>query len=162
MMISEKMAKRLNEQVTHEYFAKWAYLAMALAFEDMNLKGFANWFYAQAAEEEGHARKIGTYMLDQGASVKLMALPEPKTDYKSAEEIVQAALNHELKVTEQVHEIARMAEEEGDLATRNFISWKIEEQVEEVASMTELLAMVKMAQSPGQLLMLQNHIKRED
>jgi len=161
MMISEKMAKRLNEQVRNEYFAKWSYLAMALAFEDMSLKGFAGWFYGQASEEEGHAKKIGKYMLDQGASVKLMALPEPKTDYKSAEEIIQAALNHELMVTEQVHEIARMAEEEGDLATRNFINWKIEEQVEEVSSMTELLEMVKMAQTPGQLLMLQGHLKRD-
>ena len=161
-MISEKMATRLNEQVKNEFYAKWAYLAMAFAFENMNLKGFANWFYAQAEEEQGHAMKIANYMMDQGAEVTLQSLPEPKTEYKSAEEIIQAALDHELKVTKQVHEIAKMAEDEGDLATRNFIDWKIEEQVEEVSSMTNLLEMVKMAQTPGQLLMLQGHLKRGD
>ena len=162
MMLSEKMHKRLNEQVNHEFYAKWAYLAMAFSFENMNLKGFADWFYKQAEEEQGHAMKIANYILDQGGEVKLSTLPEPKTVYKSAEEIIQAALDHELKVTNQVHEIAKMAEDEGDLATRNFISWKIGEQVEEVSSMTHLLEMVKMAQTPGQLLMLQGHLKRED
>ena len=162
MMISKKMQKRLNEQVNNEFYAKWAYLAMAFAFENMNLKGFAKWFYAQAEEEQGHAMKIANYIMDQGGEVTLKVLPEPKTVYKSAEEIVKAGLDHELKVTKQVHEIAKMAETEGDLATRNFIAWKIEEQVEEVSSMTDLLEMVKMAQTPGQLLMLQAHLKREE
>ena len=161
MMISKKMAKRLNEQVNNEFYAKWAYLAMAFAFENMNLKGFANWFYAQAEEEQGHAMKIANYILDQGGEVKLSTLPEPKSVYKSAEEIVKAALDHELKVTKQVHEIAKMAETEGDLATRNFIAWKIAEQVEEVSTATNLLEMVRMAQTPGQLLMLQGHLKRD-
>ncbi|MDD3731562.1 MAG: ferritin [candidate division Zixibacteria bacterium] len=161
MMISKKMADRLNEQVNNEFYAKWAYLAMAFSFESMNLKGFADWFFKQAEEEQGHAMKIANYILDQGGEVKLSNLPQPKTEYNSAEEIIQAGLEHELKVTRQVHEIAKMAEDEGDLATRNFISWKIEEQVEEVASMTHLLEIVKMAQTPGRLLMLQNQLKRD-
>jgi ferritin len=158
MMISEKMAARLNEQVRNEFYAFWSYLAMAFAFEDMGLKIFAKWYYVQAEEEKGHAMKISQYMLDQGAQVKLQDLPAPKTDYKSAEEIVQANLEHELTVTKQVHEIVDLALAENDHATKQFIDWKVEEQVEEVASATDLLNIVKLAQGPGQLLMLEGRL----
>ena len=161
MMISEKMATRLNEQVKNEYFAFWSYQAMAYSLETMGYKGFANWFYAQAKEEMGHASKIANYMLDQGAEVKLLALPQPKVDYKSVQEVVEAALQHELNVTKQVHEIATMAEADKDFATRKFIDWKVEEQVEEVSSMNNLLDMVKMCETKGQLFMLEGRLARE-
>jgi len=160
MMISKKVAARLNEQVNNEFFASWAYMAMAYSFEDMNLKGFAGWFVKQADEERSHAMKIAEYLMDQGAPVKLAELPAPKVDYKKADEIVKEAVDHELRVTKQIHEIAKLAEKEGDLATRQFIGWFIDEQVEEVSTVTNLLEMVKMAQTPGQLLMLQNQLSR--
>lgn len=162
MMISEKMAQRLNEQVKNEYFAFWSYQAMAYALETMGHKGFAGWFTAQAKEEMGHATKIAGYLLDQGCEVKLQALPAPKTEYKSVQEVVEAALQHELNVTKQVHEIYAMAESEKDYATRKFIDWKVEEQVEEVSSMTNLLDMVKMCETKGQLFMLESRLSRED
>jgi len=158
MMISKKMATRLNKQVNDEFFAYWTYLAMAFAFEDMGLKVFAKWFYAQADEEKGHAMKISTYMMDQGAKVELQKLAAPKTNYKSALEIIKAALAHELGVTKSVHNIADLAFSENDHATRQFIDWKVEEQVEEVNSVKQLLDMVKMATTPGQLLMLEGRL----
>jgi len=158
MMISKKMATRLNKQVNDEFFAYWTYLAMAFAFEDMGLKVFAKWFYAQADEEKGHAMKIADYMMNQGAKVELQKLSAPKTSYKSALEIIKAALAHELGVTKSVHNIADLAISENDHATRQFIDWKVEEQVEEVNSVTQLLDMVKMATTPGQLLMLEGRL----
>ena len=158
MMISEKMADRLNVQVKNEFFAYWTYLAMAFAFEEKGLKVFAKWFYLQADEEKGHAMKISQYMLDQGAKVKLQQLEQPKTEYATAQEIIEAALQHELGVTKDVHEIADLAFSENDHATRQFIDWKVAEQVEEVNSITELLDLVKMATSPGQILMLEGRL----
>ena len=160
MMISEKMAARLNDQVNNEFFAFWAYQAMAYSFETMGFKGFAGWFYGQAKEEMGHAQKIAKYILDQGGEVTLKALPEPKTDYKTVEEIINAALEHELKVTRDINEIADLAAKENDHATRQFNDWFVQEQVEEVSSVTELLDVVKMAQTPGQLLMIERGLTR--
>lgn len=157
-MISEKMAARLNEQVKNEFYAEWAYLAMAYSFEDMGLKVFAARFFQQATEEREHAMKVAKYLVEQGAAVKLQQLPQPKIDYKSAEEIVAAALEHEKKVTRDFNEIADLAISERDHATGAFCKWFIDEQVEEVSSMSELLTWVKMASSPGQLLMLENRI----
>jgi ferritin len=160
MMISKKMAKRLNDQVNNEFFAFWTYQAMAYAFEDMGFKGFAGWFHAQAQEEMGHAQKIAKYLIDQGAGVKLSTLAAPKATYKSVAEIVQGALDHELKVTKDINEIAAMAIKENDHATRQFNDWFVAEQVEEVATITEILDLVKKAQTPGQLLMIERGLSR--
>lgn len=158
MMISKAMAARLNEQVCHEFYAFYSYLEMAYSFEAMNLPVFAKWFFVQAEEEKGHAMKIAQYMIDQGARVKLQALKAPRTGYKTALEIVKAARDHELGVTKQVNEISDLAFKEKDHATRQFIDWKVEEQVEEVSSANQLVELVKMASSPGQLLMLEGRL----
>lgn len=161
MMISETMAKRLNLQVNNEFFAFWTYQAMAYCFEDMGYKGFAGWFYAQAREEMGHAMKIAKYMTEQGATVQLSTLAQPKHDYKTVEEIVNGALEHELKVTRDINEIADLAYKENDHATRQFNDWFVKEQVEEVSTVTDLLDLVRKAQTPGQLLMIERGLTRE-
>jgi ferritin len=158
MMIPQKVADRLNEQVNQEYFNCWSYTAMAWTMEQMNLQLFAKWFFIQAGEEKGHAEKIANYLVEQGGTVKLKSLQEPKSDYKSVEETFQAALEHEKKVTKQVHEILALARSENDPATENFIAWKVAEQVEEVSSVEYVLAIVKTASSPKDLFMLEGKI----
>lgn len=160
MMIPQKVADRLNEQVNHEYFNSWTYTAMAWTLEKMNLKAFAQWFFIQAKEEKGHAEKIANYLTDQGGTIKLKSLPEPKSDYKSVEEIFQTALEHEKKTTKQVHEILALSRSENDPATENFIAWKVAEQVEEVSSVEYLLAIVKTVSSPKELFMLEGKVAK--
>ncbi|MGH8014601.1 MAG: ferritin [Candidatus Zixiibacteriota bacterium] len=160
MMIPQKVADRLNDQVNHEYNASWIYSAMAWTLELMNLRVFAKWFFLQAKEERGHAEKIANYLVDQGGAVKLRSLAEPKADYKTVEEIFQAALEHEKKVTKQVHEILALSRSENDPATENFISWKVAEQVEEVSSVEYLLAMVRTAATPRDMFMLESKISK--
>ncbi|HEX2898033.1 MAG TPA: ferritin [candidate division Zixibacteria bacterium] len=160
MMIPQKVADRLNEQVNHEYFNCWTYTAMAWTLEKMNLKAFAQWFFIQAKEEKGHAEKIANYLNDQGGTIRLKALGEPKSDYKSVEEIFQTALEFEKKTTKQVHEILALSRSENDPATENFIAWKVAEQVEEVSSVEYLLSIVKTVSSPKELFMLEGKVAK--
>ena len=157
-MIPQKVADRLNEQVNHEYFASWTYTAMAYALESMDLKVFAKWFFIQAAEEKEHAEKIASYLLEQGGKVILKALPAPKIEFGSVKEIVELALEHEKKVTGQVHEILALSRSENDPATENFIAWKVAEQVEEVASVEYLLTLTETATSQRDLFMLEGKV----
>lgn len=158
MMISAKMAARLNKQVIHEHHNYWSYLAMGYWFETQGLKVFAKFFFKQAEEEKGHAEKIAKYLLDQGAEVVLTSLDKPKTSYKNALDACQDFVKLEVVTTKMVHEIVDMAQKEGDHATREFIDWKVGEQVEEVASANDLLNMVKLAGTPGQILMLEGRV----
>jgi ferritin len=157
-MISKKMATRLNDQVNHEFTNERSYLAIGYWFESAGLKVFAKFFYKQAMEERGHATRIAQYILDQGAEVKLGSVEAEKIVFKSAREAVELFVALEIKTTRMVHELVDMSMKENDYATQNFISWKVAEQVEEVATANDLLGMVRLTETPGQLLMLEGRV----
>lgn len=157
MLISEKMSAALNKQVNNELHASYLYLGMAMAFHDMGLKVFAGRFHQQSEEERGHAGKIMKYIQDVGASVKLESIEKPKCDCGSAASIIRAALEAEMTVTKQINDLVALAEAEKDYASRSFLQWFVDEQVEEVSSMQELLQWVEMAGEKN-LFVLENRI----
>ncbi len=55
---------------------------------------------------------------------------------------VALALEQEKRVTEQINGLLRIARDESDFASEQFMQWFIKEQVEEVATMSDLLAVV--------------------
>jgi ferritin len=158
-MISERMTKALNEQIREEFSSGYIYLAMVGCFDAMGLKVFAQRFLKQTEEEFGHAHKMLHYVLEQGGKVFLHATPEPKNEYESAEQMVAAALNHEKYITGRINQLADLAEEEKDRATRSFLNWYIDEQVEEEASMAELLQLLQLA-GPQQIFNVENRLAR--
>lgn len=160
MMISKKIADALNDQIAAELSSEYIYYAMAYKFEDLNLPIFAKWFYKQAEEEHEHAMKIAKYIVDQGASVKLKEIPAPKATWKTAQAICDGAVEHEKYITKRIHDLVAQARKANDYATEQFLQWFVEEQVEEVATTTELAEMVKLADKPGQLLQLEGRVYR--
>ena len=76
-MVSEKLQKKLNEQITHELGAEMQYLAMSFWFEQENLPGMAKWFLAQAAEEHEHAMKIVSLLGEWDLPITLISPPKP-------------------------------------------------------------------------------------
>jgi len=144
MMISDKMNKKLCEQITNEFNASQAYLAMACMFEGQGLPLLAQRFREQTEEERGHALKILDYVLEVGGTVELQPLPAPRPEYPSVLAAIEAAVEHEKKVTQQIHDLCTLAESEKDYATRSFLNWYVDEQVEEVASMEQLATAARM------------------
>ena len=160
MMISEKMASALNEQIAAEFGSYYVYLSMAFRLEELSLPILAKWFYIQADEESEHAMKMSKYLVDQGVAVKLQPLGEPKYNYKNAVEICKEALEHEKMITRLINDLVFLARDERDLATENLLQWFVAEQVEEVASTTELLELVKLADTPSSMIQLEERIFR--
>jgi len=159
-MISKKMTTALNKQIAEELKSEYIYLAMAFKFEDMNLPVFAKWFYKQAEEEHEHGMKIAKYIVDQGASVDLEKIDAPKATWKTAQDICNAAVEHEKYITKCIHDLVKAARKENDIATEQMLQWFVQEQVEEVATTSELADMVALAKQPGQLLQLENRVWR--
>ena len=145
MMISTAMNAKLNDQIGAEFAAAHAYLAMSCAFDRMALKVLAKRFLKQHDEERSHAMKILHYLQEVGGTVSLEAIAKPKKDYKNTEAIVSAALQNEKDITAKINDLMTLAESEKDYATRGFLQWFVDEQVEEVSSMTDLLNVVKLA-----------------
>ena len=55
---------------------------------------------------------------------------------------MRVALEQEKRVSGQINELAALAREHGDYSSEQFMQWFIKEQIEEVASMTDLLRVV--------------------
>jgi ferritin len=157
MLISKKMNTELNKQVANEMNASHKYLAMSCSFMGMGLKIFATRFRKQSDEERGHALKIVDYIHDVNGTVSYDAVAKPKGDYTTVRAIVKAALDSEMTVTAQINDLVALADKEKDYATRSFLNWFVDEQVEEVSSMTELLQWVTMT-SESNLFQLENRL----
>lgn len=149
-MLSEKLLKELNDQIKYEQFSSNYYLAMAAhcAAEDFN--GFANFFIVQAQEEQFHAMKFFHFINELGGRAVISALDEPKRDYQSLEEVFTLALEHEQFVTRRIYTLMDLAMEEREHATISFLKWFIDEQVEEEATMSDILSKVRRLGEKGE------------
>ncbi len=153
-MIPKTVADALIKQLNLEFQAFYKYIAISSYCESLSLVGFAKWFAAQSEEERGHAMKIYKYLLDQDAKIKLLPLSEPKADFSSVEDAVATALENEQLVTKSINDLSNLAIKEGDNATRSFLLWFIDEQVEEEATVRTMLDQVKMVKNSGEGLLL--------
>jgi ferritin len=139
MKVSEKLAKAINEQINKELYSEYYYLAMAAYLESENLPGFANFFIVQAEEEHFHAMKFFHYLNERGARVVLNAIEKPRAEFSSALEIFELALEHEQLVTASINNLMDLAIADNDHASRGFLQWYVDEQVEEEATMEDFV-----------------------
>ncbi len=156
-LISSKMNKGLSDQITNEFHAAHLYLAMSCVLQDMGLKMLSKWFTHHADEERAHGMKILTYIQDVGGTVTLGTIEKPKAKYPSAESILKAALAHELLVTDQINKLMATAISMKDYATQSFLQWFVDEQVEEVAIVSEVLDLVRLA-GPKNMLQVESRV----
>jgi ferritin len=144
MAISERLIDTLNAEIGLEFFAHSQYLAMAHYFENMSLDGMAKFFYDQAEEEKEHGLKIVHYLGAVGAPMRIPAVDAPKSNFHSPLEVAEVFLAQEQHVTDQFNSMTTMALEDGDYATFNFLQWFVDEQVEEIATASKMINLVKM------------------
>lgn len=145
MADESKFQVLLRDQIRNEFTASQQYTAVAVFLDDEDLPQLAAHFYAQALEERNHAMAIVQYLLDSGQRVAIPGVGEVRNDFSTVEDVVELALAQEKEVTAQVTTLARTARDEGDYLGEQFMQWFLKEQVEEVASMTTLLTVVRRA-----------------
>lgn len=158
-MVNKAITNGFNNQINEEMFSAYLYLSMAAYFDDNNLPGFGHWFKQQAREEMFHAMKFYNHLVERGGSVELYALKEPKKTWDSPLEAFSDALQHEEHITGCINELMDLAINEKDYAARNLLNWFVDEQVEEEASVGEILEKLKLIGDKGHmLLMLDNEL----
>jgi len=158
-MISEVMQKSLLEQLNKEFYSAYLYLAMSAHSHQMDLNGAAHWFMIQYEEEVAHGTKIYNYLIDQGVDVELEAIEKPPKSFGDLRETFQASLAHEQKMTGYLNELSDQALKEKDHATYNLLQWFVTEQVEEEATVGEIISKLKIVGKDGYgLLMIDNEL----
>jgi ferritin len=151
-------AEALNGQIGYEFAASQQYIAIAAYYDSENLPQLAAHFYRQAVEERNHAMMMVQYLLDADEDVVTPGVEAPKTDFKDVVAPVALALDQEKRVTGQIIELVKQARDEGELVGEQFLHWFLQEQREEVASMTELLAVVE--RGKDNLLSVEENLSR--
>ncbi len=159
MRMNDELTEAFNRQISMELAASTAYLQMAAHFETENLVGMATWMRAQAQEEWEHAHRFLDFVLHRGNRVEIGAQEAPTSAFDSVEAVFAAALSQERQVTKSIHELYRLASEQGDLASFPFLQTFIEEQNEEEDTVETILERVRLAgDSPGAILILDNEL----
>jgi ferritin len=145
MAISSTLQSAINTQIRNELQAHYNYLGMSIHFGRTAYSGFSKWFRLQAAEEYAHAMKLLDYLNDRDAAIDLQSLDAPKAGYdESPITVFQASLIQEQEVTRQINDLYALAQQERDFTTLHFLSWFLQEQVEEEAAVTEVIDRLKL------------------
>jgi ferritin len=158
MIIKSRVVTAMNAQIQSEFSASQQYIAIAVYFDSQSLPDLAAFFYRQAEEERMHAMKFVHFLLDTGAKPIIPTTPELINEFTGAAEAVTFALRQEEKVTEQINNLVKISKEEDDYASHNFLQWFVDEQVEEVDSMTTLLDTIN--HSGGIMLLVEDFVRR--
>ncbi len=158
-MMKPEIQAAMNAQINEELFSAYLYAAMVNYFEEINLKGAAKWMRIQVQEELGHAHKFFEYMISRNAKTTLKAINGPKSDWKSPLAAWEAAYKHECHITECINRLHSKASDVKDPATMQFLEWFVNEQVEEEANTSDIVAQMKMVKdAPGGLFLLDREL----
>ncbi len=158
-MPTERFVEQLNTQIGHEFAASQQYVACAVYYDALTMPQMAGFFYAQAMEERDHAMMMVKYLLDSDAAVRIPGVGAPLVEFSDIVAPVQLALEQERQVATQINELTKIAREESDFASDQFMQWFIKEQVEEVATMSDLLAVVRRSQD--NIEAIEEYVQRE-
>jgi ferritin len=138
-MISERLFNELNKQMNYEFYSSHVYLALAGYCASQDLDGFTNFFTVQAEEEKFHAVKFFNFIKEMDGRIIFEGIQEPRNEYDSILEAFNVTLEHEKSVTDRIYNLMDIATEEREHATISFLKWFIDEQVEEMSTVSAII-----------------------
>ena len=139
-----RFSSALNEQVAYEFGASQQYIAIAVAYDAQTLPQLAAHFYRQAVEERNHAMMMVQYLLDADDEIVIPAVAAPQSSFADVVEPVQArARPGEAGDRARSSSSRSPPARTGELVAEQFMHWFLQEQREEVSSMSALLTVVE-------------------
>ena len=158
-MASERFTAALNAQIAREFAAAHQYVAIGAHYAAETFPQLSDFFYRQAEEEREHAMKMVNYLIDRGAQPDIGQVEAPRQSFVDHVEPIAAALEQERTVTVRISELFSIARETHDYLSEQFMQWFLEEQVEEEASVGDLLAVAE--RTRGVPMLLEEYLARE-
>lgn len=142
--MNKKIENALNKQIEAEAVSSHIYLAMASWADNSGLTGTASFLYQHAEEERLHMLKLIKFVNERGGKASIPAVPAPKRNYKTLQEVFGQLLEHELMVTNMINEVVFICLQEKDYTTHNFMQWYVSEQLEEEALARTIMDKLKL------------------
>lgn len=152
-MISSKLQKAINDQITAELWSSNLYLQMSYFLKHQGWEGFAHWMKCHSDEEREHATRMADYMTERGGQVKLQNINLVPEGWGSVLEVFEHSYKQECMVSKMIDKIVLHAIEEQDFATENFFRTFVDEQVEEEALFGGIADKLKLGGDSGLLFL---------
>jgi ferritin len=160
-MLSKNMVNALNKQIEEEFYSANLYLAMASWCDKEGLNNCAEFLYSHFEEETSHGLKIFHYLNEMGSHAIVPKLKQPPKEYNSIQSVFKDTYKHELFITDRIHALVKIAIDEGDYRTNNFLQWFVEEQREEETTFQEILDKLKIiGNGPSSLHFIEQEIEK--
>lgn len=156
-MITAKLQKAINDQITAELWSSNLYLQMSYFLKHQGWDGYSSWLRKHSLEEREHATRMADYMTDRGGIVKLQMIDVVPEGWGSILEIFEHSLSHEKMVSKMIDTIVTLSRDEHDYATENFFRTFVDEQVEEEALFSDIVDKLRKAGESG-LFVLDNDL----
>ena len=150
-MIKEAVEKAINHQIKNEEHSSRLYLSMASWCQVNGYPGAAAFLFKQADEERMHQLKFVHYLNDRAGYSKLSALDNPTAEYKSLLDVFEKVMAHEEFITASINELYEVATTNKDYTTGSFLQWFITEQVEEEATIKQMVKLVQRGKESGMI-----------
>lgn len=138
-MLTKKVEAAMNDQLQKELQSAYVYLGMSAYCEGESLPGFAAWLRRQFDEEQQHAFRFYSFIVDRGSRVELKQLDAPPTTYGGPLDVFETALEHERSVTKSINELYALVAKEQDFASQAWLDWFATEQVEEEKTVGQIV-----------------------
>jgi len=150
--MTNELHEALLDQITFEFYSSHIYLSMAAFCHKIDLDGFANFYKIQAEEERFHAMKFFNWLIEMDEEIEIHSFDMHDTDYNDIIDIFESALAHEKTVTSRIYNLMDIAIKDGEHATRSFLQWYVDEQVEEEANFKSFLTKLKRSKNDVSML----------
>lgn len=132
----------LRDQIRRAFTIAQQYLASAVYFDALRLPRLAAQCYRRQSRHRENALRIVAHLLDRDLQVRVGGLDEPRSDFESPRAAVEVLLSAERAYTDASSLLVDIARTEGDHLGEQFAEWFLREQLENVADMTTLLAVL--------------------
>ena len=158
-MPSERFIEALQEQIGREFAAAHQYTAIGTHYDGQTFPRLARFFHRQADEERAHAMRMVNYLVESGVPVDFGSVPAPVTSFEDHVAPIQLALEQEKSVTVSISKLFEIARDTRDFASESFMQWFVDEQVEEEATVGDLLEVAERVREFP--MMLEEFLARE-
>jgi len=105
----------------------------------LSFKGFAHWLRIQAGEETAHAVKLIDFLLDRKGKLELKPIAAPPQEFGGVIQVFEQTLEHEMGITQKIAALFELSRQEKDYASEITLQWYVSEQVEEEASVSQIV-----------------------
>jgi len=155
------MQEALNQHLNAELQSAYLYFSMAAYANSASFPGASRWMRLQAQEELEHAMRFYDHINGRDGRVILKAVNEPQPEWESILDVFESGLEHEQLMTQRINKLVDLSLREKDHAANTMLQWLVSEQVEEEATITEIINKLKLVGSNGSgLFMIDEELGR--